>query len=311
LDASLSGFETPARGWFAPARKRKTMRVLTIVAMLAPAILLRLLTAVYPYIQSVRLSFYEYNPAFPPMEYVGLDNYRRAFDDIAIRSSIEFTLLFVVGSTLMEIVLGLGIALLLNRAFLGRGTVRAINLIPWAIPMVVVAVGFRWMFDSQYGIYSDMLDRTVGLQVDWLIGFWPARTAVIFTNVWKSTPFLAIVFLAALQAVPQDVYEAATVDGAGRVRSFFSVTLPLIMPQIVTIGLFMLVWQLASFDLIYAMTGGGPGYATQVLAYSIYQVAFAGLNYGYASAISMILFVVVAITTIAMLALYRRVEVSL
>jgi multiple sugar transport system permease protein len=279
--------------------------------MLAPAILLRLLTAVYPYIQSVRLSFYEYNPAFPPMEYVGLDNYRRAFDDIAIRSSIEFTLLFVVGSTLMEIVLGLGIALLLNRAFLGRGAVRAINLIPWAIPMVVVAVGFRWMFDSQYGIYSDMLERTVGLQVDWLIGFWPARIAVIFTNVWKSTPFLAIVFLAALQAVPQDVYEAATVDGAGRVRSFFSVTLPLIMPQIVTIGLFMLVWQLASFDLIYAMTGGGPGYATQVLAYSIYQVAFAGLNYGYASAISMILFAVVAITTVAMLALYRRVEVSL
>jgi multiple sugar transport system permease protein len=279
--------------------------------MLAPAILLRLLTAVYPYIQSVRLSFYEYNPAFPPKEYVGLDNYRRAFDDIAIRSSIEFTLLFVIGSTVLQIIFGLGIALLLNRAFLGRGAVRAINLIPWAIPMVVVAVGFRWMFDSQYGIFSDILARTIGLEVDWLIRFWPARIAVIFTNVWKSTPFLAIVFLAALQAVPQDVYEAARVDGAGKVRSFFSVTLPLIMPQIVTIGLFMLVWQLASFDLIYAMTGGGPGYATQVLAYSIYQVAFAGLNYGYASAISMILFVVVAITTIVMLALYRRVEVSL
>ena len=134
---------------------------------------------------------------------------------------------------------------------------------------------------------------------------------MISTNVWKSTPFLAIVFLAALQAVPQDIYEAARVDGASKVRSFFSITLPLITPQIVTIGLFMLVWQLASFDLIYAMTGGGPGYATQVLAYSIYQVAFAGLNYGYASAISMILFVVVAITTVVMLALYRRVEVSL
>jgi multiple sugar transport system permease protein len=311
LDASITGLEAPARGWIAPAQKRKAIRVLTIVAMLAPAILLRLLTAVYPYIQSVRLSFYEYNPAFPPKEYVGLDNYRRAFDDIAIRSSIEFTLLFVIGSTVLQIIFGLGIALLLNRAFLGRGAVRAINLIPWAIPMVVVAVGFRWMFDSQYGIFSDILARTIGLEVDWLIRFWPARIAVIFTNVWKSTPFLAIVFLAALQAVPQDVYEAARVDGAGKVRSFFSVTLPLIMPQIVTIGLFMLVWQLASFDLIYAMTGGGPGYATQVLAYSIYQVAFAGLNYGYASAISMILFVVVAITTIVMLALYRRVEVSL
>jgi multiple sugar transport system permease protein len=300
-----------AGGVLTPTRKRAIKRALTIAAMLAPAIVLRLLTAVYPYVQSVRLSFYEYNPAFPPKEYVGLDNYRRAFDDIAIRSSIEFTLLFVVGSTVLEILLGLGIALLLNRAFHGRGVVRALNLIPWAIPMVVVAVGFRWMFDSQYGIFDDLLGRLFGLNINWLIEFWPARIAVIFTNVWKSTPFLAIVFLAALQAVPQDIYEAATVDGAGRVRSFFSVTLPLILPQIVTIGLFMLVWQLASFDLIFAMTGGGPGYATQVLAYSIYQVAFAGLNYGYASAISMILFVVVAITTILMLVIYRRVEVSL
>jgi len=279
--------------------------------MLAPAILLRLLTAVYPYVQSIRLSFYDYNPAFPPKTYIGLDNYRRAFDDVAIRSSVEFTILFVVGSTVLQIIFGLGIALLLDRAFFGRGVVRAINLVPWAIPMVVVAVGFRWMFDSQYGIFDDLLDRLFGLNISWLIKFWPARIAVISTNVWKSTPFLAIVFLAALQAVPHDVYEAARVDGAGKVRSFFSITLPLIMPQIITIGLFMLVWQLASFDLVYAMTGGGPGFATQVLAYSIYQVAFAGLNYGYASAISMILFVVVAVTTIAMLAIYRRVEVSL
>jgi len=129
--------------------------------------------------------------------------------------------------------------------------------------------------------------------------------------VWKSTPFLAIVFFAALQAIPHDTIEASRVDGANRVQSFFGITLPLLMPQIVVIGLFMLVWQLASFDLVFAMTGGGPGYATQVLAYSIYQVAFTGLNYGYASAISMILFVVVAITTAVMLLIFRRVEISL
>jgi multiple sugar transport system permease protein len=287
------------------------MKVATIALLLAPAVLLRLLTAVYPYVQSVRLSFYDYNPAFPPREYIGLDNYRRAFDDVAIRASIEFTILFVVGSTIIQLVLGLAIALLLNRAFFGRGLVRAINLVPWAVPMVVVAVGFRWLFDSNYGIYNDILDRTIGVNIPWLIQYWPSRIAVIWANVWKSTPFIAIVFLAALQAVPQDVHEAGRVDGASRVRAFFGLTLPLIMPQVVTIGLFMLVWQLASFDLIFAMTGGGPGYATQVLAYSIYQVAFAGLNYGYASAISMILFVVVAITTAFMLLLYRRVEVSL
>jgi multiple sugar transport system permease protein len=270
-----------------------------------------MLTAVYPYVQSVRLSFYDYNPAFPPKEWVGLDNYQRAFDDIAIRGSINFTLIFVVVSTIFQIIFGLGIALLLNRAFRGRGLVRAINLIPWAIPMVVVAVGFRWLFDTKYGIYTDLLDRAFGIDIAWLIKFWPARIAVIWTNVWKSTPFLGIIFLAALQAVPGDIYEAGKVDGAGRVRTFFDLTLPLIMPQIVTISLFMLVWQLASFDLIFAMTGGGPGYATQVLAYSIYQVAFTGLNYGYASAISMILFGVVVITTAVVLYLYRRVEVTL
>jgi multiple sugar transport system permease protein len=285
--------------------------VLTILLLLAPAVLLRLLTAVYPYVQSVRLSFYDYNPAFPPKEWVGLDNYDRAFNDIAIRGSINFTLIFVVVSTLLQVVLGLGIALLLNRAFRGRGLIRAINLIPWAIPMVVVAVGFRWLFDTNYGIYNDLLDRLFGVEIAWLIKFWPARIAVIWTNVWKSTPFLGVIFLAALQAVPSDIYEAGRVDGAGRVRTFRDLTLPLIMPQIVTISLFMLVWQLASFDLIFAMTGGGPGYATQVLAYSIYQVAFTGLNYGYASAISMILFGVVVITTAIVLFIYKRVEVTL
>jgi multiple sugar transport system permease protein len=285
--------------------------VLTILLLLTPAIALRVLTAVYPYVQSVRLSFYDYNPAFPPKRWVGLDNYQRALDDIAIRGSINFTLIFVVVSTLFQVIFGLGIALLLNRGFHGRSLVRAINLIPWAVPMVVVAVGFRWLFDTQYGVYTDLLDRVTGVDIAWLIRFWPGRIAVIWTNVWKSTPFLGIIFLAALQAVPGDIYEAARVDGAGRVRTFFDLTLPLIMPQIVTISLFMLVWQLASFDLIFAMTGGGPGYATQVLAYSIYQVAFTGLNYGYASAISMILFGVVVVTTAVVLYIYRRVEVTL
>jgi multiple sugar transport system permease protein len=307
--AAATGNRPAAR----PSRRyrRTVRRVLTILALLAPALGLRLFTAVYPYVQSIHLSLYDYNPAFPPRRWVGLDNYRRAFDDVVIRSSVSFTVLFVVVSTALQIVLGLGVALLLNRSFRGRGVVRAINLIPWAIPMVVVAIGFRWMFDTQYGIFNNLLDRTIGVNIPWLIQYWPSRIAVIWTNVWKSTPFLAIVFLAALQAVPQDIYEAGRVDGAGRISSFFSLTLPLIMPQVVTIGLFMLVWQLASFDLIYAMTGGGPGYATQVLAYSIYQVAFQGLNYGYASAISMILFAVVAVTTAVMLFVLRRVEVSL
>jgi multiple sugar transport system permease protein len=202
------------------------------------------------------------------------------------------------------------VAMLLNAAFRGRGVVRAINLIPWAIAMVVAAMGFRWMFDAQYGIITDLTVRLTGVHIPWLTTSLGAKAAVIITNVWKSTPFLALVFLAALQGIPIEFYEAARVDGANKLQTFFRITLPLILSQVVTIGLFMVVWQLASFDLIYTMTGGGPGFATSVLAYNIYQAAFGGLNFGYASAISLVLFVLVFIMGGLGLLIFRRVEVQ-
>jgi multiple sugar transport system permease protein len=291
---------------------QRTRRILlVIVGLLLPAAALRLFTAVYPFLNTIWLSFHDWNPAFPPQRFVGLKNFQALTRDIAVTSSIDFTILFVVLSTVLQIVLGLAIALILNRAFPGRGFVRAVNLIPWAIPMVVAAIGFRWMYDVQYGIINDLLHRLIGVRIPWLVDFWGARAAVIATNTWKSAPFVGLVLLAALQGVPQDLYEAGRVDGTNRISAFFYITLPLIMPQIVTIGLFMVVWQLAAFDLVFVMTGGGPGFATQVLAYRIYQVAFTALNFGYASAISMILFVTVGIASVIGLLLFRKVEVSL
>jgi ABC-type sugar transport system permease subunit len=285
-------------------------RYLAAFLLLLPAVGLRLFTVVYPLIQAFNLSFTNYNPAFPPLQYVGLQNFVRISRDVGVRSSISFTVIFVLVSTFLELVLGLAVASLLNNQFRGRPFVRAVNLIPWAIPMVVAALGFRWMFDKEYGIISDLVARLTGAHIPWLTQFWTARVAVIATNVWKSTPFLALVFLAALQGVPVELYEAALVDGARPLQMFWRITLPLILPQATTMGLFMLVWQLAAFDLIYTMTGGGPGFATQVLAYNIYQAAFGGLNFGYASAISMVLFVLVIVMGGLGLLLYRRVEVS-
>jgi multiple sugar transport system permease protein len=278
--------------------------------LLLPAVALRLFTVAYPLAEVFRLSFTNYNPAFPPLEYIGLKNFQRMAQDVGVQSSISFTIIFVGVSTLLELALGLAIASLLNNAFKGRTFARAVNLIPWAIPMVVAALGFRWMFDKEYGIISDLFARVTGVHVAWLSQFWTARIAVIATNVWKSTPFLALVFLAALQGVPAELYEAARVDGATALQTFRKITFPLILPQATTMGLFMLVWQLASFDLIYAMTGGGPGFATQVLAYNIYQAAFGGLNFGYASAISLVLFLLVIVMGGLGLLLYRKVEVS-
>lgn len=302
---------------FASSRRRYriskgTLRlILTAALLLAPAVGLRLFTAIYPFFNTIWLSFHDWNPAFPPMRFVGLKNFEALTRDVAVTSSVSFTIIFVVVSTFLEIALGLVIATMLNRAFPGRGVVRAVNLIPWAIPMVVAAVGFRWMYDTQYGTINDLLNRLFGVRIPWLSDFWGARIAVIATNVWKSTPFVGLVLLAALQGIPEDLFDAAKVDGANRVATFWRITLPLIMPQVVTIGLFMVVWQLAAFDLIFAMTGGGPGFATQVLAYRIYQVAFTALNFGYASAISMILFVVVAIASAIGLLAFRKVEVQL
>jgi len=251
-----------------------------------------------------------YNPAFPPMEFTGFENFLRMRHDLAVSSSVSFTIVFVLVSTLLQLFFGVLVALLLNAKFRGRGIVRAINLIPWAIPMVVAAMGFRWLFDSEYGLITDLTYRLTGLTIPWLTTSLGAKAAVIIANVWKSTPFLALVFLAALQGVPTELYEAAKVDGASKMQTFFKITLPLILSQVVTIGLFMIVWQLAAFDLIYTMTGGGPGFSTSVLSYNIYQAAFGGLNFGYASAISLVLFVLVFIMGGLGLILFRKVEVE-
>ena len=285
-------------------------RYMAVILLILPALGLRLFTSVYPFFRTFYFAFTNYNPAFPPLEFIGFDNFVRMSNDLAVTSSLSFTVVFVLISTILQLVFGVLVALLLNAAFRGRSITRAVNLIPWAIPMVVAAMAFRWMFDSEYGLITDLTYRLTGLTIPWLTTSLGAKGAVIIANVWKSTPFLALVFLAALQGVPRELYEAARVDGAGRLQTFFKITLPLILSQVVTIGLFMIVWQLAVFDLIYTMTGGGPGYATSVLAYNIYQAAFGGLNFGYASAISLVLFVLVFIMGGLGLLIFRRVEVQ-
>jgi multiple sugar transport system permease protein len=284
-------------------------RYLAAALLLAPVILLRLLTTLYPFLQTILLSFQEYNPAYPPREYIGLENFEKLAGDMVVGSSIEFTLIYVFGSTLFQLIFGVLFASLLNARFRLRGLARTINLIPWAIPMVVAAVGWRWLFDDAYGMIPDLLSR-IGVEYSWLIDPAGARIAILIVSIWKSTPFVAVTLLAGLQGVPEELYEAARVDGANAWQSFWRITIPLIMPLTVTIGMFMLVWQLAVFDLPFAMTGGGPGFATSVLAYKIY-LEIATLNYGYASAIGVVMFGMVGVIGALGLIMFRRVQVSL
>lgn len=277
------------------------------IILLLPAIALRTFTTLYPFVQTVALSLQKYNPAFPPAQFVGLGNFQRLAADPVVQASTGFTILFVGVSTLFQLIFGLAVAHLLNAPFRLRGLARTISLIPWAVPMVVAALGFRWMFDDQFGMIPDIL-RHLGIEARWLIDPRNAQLAVIMVSVWKSTPFVALVLLAGLQGISQDLYEAAKVDGTNWHQALRFITIPMLMPILVTTGMFMLVWQLAVFDLPFLMTGGGPGFATTVLAQKIY-LEMNSLNYGYAASLSMVLFVIVAVIGIIGLYLFRRFEV--
>jgi multiple sugar transport system permease protein len=284
-------------------------RYLLAFVLISPAVALRSFTSFYPFIQSVILSLQKFNPAFPPSRYIDFRNFEKLSTDLVVRESLEFTLVFVFVSTFFQMALGLAIAHLLNANFSLRGLARTISLIPWAIPMVVAAIGFKWMFDDQFGLIPDVMRRLFGYEGKWLIDPGNAQIAVIFVNIWKSTPFCALLLLAGLQGVSPDLYEAAKVDGANWLDSLRFITLPMLMPIIVTVTMFMLVWQLAVFDLPFAMTGGAPGFSTTVIAQKIY-LEINSLNYSFASAVSIVL--VFVVTVIGAVGLYtlRRVEVS-
>jgi len=218
-------------------------------------------------------------------------------------------LLFVLGATVLQLAFGLAVAHLLNAPFRLRYLSRTIVLIPWAIPMAVVALGFRWLFDDQFGMIPDLMRTLLGMQMRWLIDPQNSRLAVIAVAVWKSTPFVALILLAGLQGIPRELYEAARVDGANLRNSLLHITIPMLMPILITTGLFMVVWQLAVFDLPFLMTGGGPGYATTVIAQKIYLESNS-LNYGYAASIGVVMVGIVAVVGAVGLALFRRYEVT-
>jgi multiple sugar transport system permease protein len=286
-------------------------RYFTFFLLIAPIVILRLATAAYPVGRTAYLSMTNSALLSGTNEYVGLDNYRALRDDFGIRSAIEFTIVFVLGSTALELVLGLLVALLLNAKFHGRNGVRSINLIPWAIPTIVAAFAFRWMLDDQFGLITQWIYQITGNHIAPLSSATGARVSLILVNVWKNAPFMAVVFLAGLQGVPDDLYEAAKVDGANGWQRFWAITFPMMLPLLIAQGMFFIVWQLAAFDLIFGLTNGGPGVATVTLSLRIFQEGLLFFKYGFASAISMVLMALVAVVGLVGLALFRRREVVL
>jgi multiple sugar transport system permease protein len=285
--------------------------LLLALVLIAPALGLRLMTGLWPFVDTVWLSLHRSNPTLGPEVWIGFANYRHLLSDLGVRETIFFTVLYTVASTIAQVILGMAIALLLGAKFRLRRVARTLNLIPWAIPVVVTGIAFRFALDSDSGLFAHLIAQTTGIHVDWLLHVWPARISIIATNVWRNAPFVAIILLAALQAVPEELYEAGRIDGGSRPQLFRKITLPLVTPVLISIGVFLLIFQIATFDLVLAMTGGGPGNATQVLGYQAYLEGFQGLNFGTSAALSIILFAFVALFGLLGVAMMRRAEARL
>ena len=264
--------------------------------LVLPALLTILLVALFPLLWTFWESLHLHDLRMPWLgkPFVGIDNYAEALGDPRFWSALGHTGFFALTSVGLELIIGLWLALALNRAFRGRGLVRAAVLVPWAIPTVVSALLWRFMFEGQSGIVNSLLVSLglLGQPVVWFIHPALAWVPVVLADVWKTTPFVALLLLAGLQNIDASLYEAARIDGASAWRQFRHVTLPLLKPAILVALIFRTLDAFRVFDLIYALTGGGPGTSTEPIALYTFNSLLQNLQFGYGSALSVIVFAI-------------------
>jgi multiple sugar transport system permease protein len=290
-----------------PPRARRRRRSPLPYALLGPIVVFECVFVVYPIIRGMLLSFHQ--TSFGVTKFVGLAQYREMLHDPIFWSSVRTTFEFTFAMTAVWLSLGLAVALLMNWSFAGRGFVRAILAIPWAVPDIPVVLTFTIMLDPNFGILNRFASFIPGVhhQIQWLSAPNLAFIAIIIMVGWKGFPFFALILLSSLQSIPDDLYEAARVDGAGPVRRFRSITLPALRPTLGLLGVLAFIFSFQQFSLIYLSTGGGPGTDTSTLAITIYNQAFQFFNYNYASAIAVVGLLLAAAGTVLYIILQRRV----
>jgi multiple sugar transport system permease protein len=288
-------------------RRSLSERALGFV-LLAPAAALLLAIVVYPIAQLVWNSFFDIHLAEPwkGEPFIGLDNYRRALEDPRFWSSLGHTAIYAIVTVPGALLVGLGLALLANMPFRHKWPVRLGLLLPWALPLVFSGLIFRWFFEYRQGIVNDLLTRAGIEPLAWLTDPGLARTSICIAIVWKSSSFMALMLLAGLQTIPRELYEAAEVDGATRWQRFVSITLPMLRPAIFVALIFRTITAIQTFDIPYAMTGGGPGDSTETLAMYIQKTTLDFLDFGYGSALAALMFVVSMVATSSYLRYTRR-----
>jgi len=239
----------------------------------------------------------DFKSSFVPSNFTGFKSYKEALHDKRLGHALWNTVLFTVVSVFLEFVLGLGLAMIMNKAFKGQGIVRTTSLIPWAIPTAVAALMWSYLYDGTSGVVAHFF-QSIGLISDsriLLLTGSGAMVSTILADVWKTTPYMALLLLAGLQNISKGLYEAASIDGATKIQQFFKITLPMLKSSILVALLFRTLDAFRVFDLIYVLTGGGPGGATETMSVYGYKTMFGQTNFGYGSVIVIIMFICVAI----------------
>jgi ABC-type sugar transport system permease subunit len=286
-----------------PARHRTSWRARTREArfaalLLVPSVVVVFGIVIYPVLRTLYTSFYAVNSPFPGnYPGVGFRNYTAALSNPGFWSAVERTAYFTFVSTALELVFGIGIALLLYAPLRMRWLFRTIVVLPWALPTIVNGALWRYMFDANYGVINAAFTQLhlLGSYKSWLSSPFGALNIVILADVWKNTSLVAFFLLAGLATIPRELYEAARIDGVTPFQAFMRITLPLLRPAIVVVLVLRTIEAFKVFDIIYVMTGGGPANGTQSVAFYTYQRAFSDEYFGYGSALAylIVLFILV------------------
>jgi multiple sugar transport system permease protein len=266
-----------------------------------PALAVLTAVAVFPILSVFVLSFFRKHLIFGGTAFIGLGHYRFLLGDARFWNALGNTVYFTALSVALELSLGLAFAILLHRTFPLKGAVRALVLLPWAIPTVVSAKMWEWMYNTDLGILNHLL----GVKINWLGSSGWALNAAVFMDVWKTTPFVIILLTAGLQVIPRELYQAAALDGAGAWARFRRITMPLLRPVILVVLIFRTLDAFRVFDAVYVLTGGGPANATETLSIYAYKVLFQTLQFGYGSALATVVFLCVGALSILYVRLLR------
>jgi arabinogalactan oligomer / maltooligosaccharide transport system permease protein len=260
----------------------------------APAILIMSLVVLYPFIYNVIISFSNMNLThFRDWSLKGLDSYWQVITERSFWYFLFKTVLWTVVNLVFHVGLGVFLALILNKDIKGKSIYRTLLILPWAVPQYITALTWRGMFNSEYGAVNLLLERFLGLQIPWLSTEWGAFTACLITNIWLGFPFMMIVALGGLQSIPDELYEAADIDGATAVQKFKNITMPLLKPVMVPAITLGVIWTFNNFNVVWLVSNGGePSDTTHILVSWVYKAAFTYFRMGYAAAFSVIIFAI-------------------